>query len=368
MLPIRFISLLRSHVSWAKVARELILALDRLGVKLTVEENKEPQFEDDYQLPSALESLEKRVSKYAAVDFTFVVPDQYPQVFSSRLRTAFLVFEATKWPRAWVEAAMRHLDAVVVPSQFCRETLLDSGLTGLDVHVIPHGVDPNVYSPGDREPAGSRDELRLLYIGTPAMRKGLDVFLHAVEAGFPQTEGLHVTIKTNNWDSRPDSYNGWQAHVHKLKERGFRIKTITETLSEGEMAELYREADLLCQPFRGEGFGMPILEAMACGTPTVVTAWSGPLDFVTPNNAFLLNDFVSRDCGMLFPIDFAPVDSAAQMVEPSAASCAEILASVAANRDQLKSRSVAAAKTAEQWTWERAAKMFLRDVVEPLQH
>ena len=362
-LPVRCVSLLRSHVSWAKVARELILALDRLGINVSVEEHKEPQFLGDFSLSSQIESIEKRENSQTGIDFVFVVPQEYQHVFTSRFRTAFLVFEATKWPQSWVELGMKHLHAVVVPSQFCRSTLLRSGLTGIDVHVIPHGIDPNVYSPCDRDPPGSSAELHILFVGTPALRKGLDVFLEAVETGFPGGEGVRITIKTSKWENRPDSYGQWEADVQNMRDRGYRIETITENLSETEMAGLYRGADLLCQPHRGEGFGLPILESMACGTPAVVTAWSGPLDFVTRENGFLIDDFELRDCGTMIPSGFGHIDSTARMVEPSAKSCAQILRSAAVNRESLRSRSVAAIETGTQWTWERAAKIFVRDVI-----
>src|SRR3712207_7858290 len=44
---------------------------------------------------------------------------------------------------------------------------------------------------------------------------------------------------------------------------------------------LFPYTTLFRSPTRGEGWGMPVLEAMACGLPTIATAWSGPTDFLT---------------------------------------------------------------------------------------
>ena len=50
------------------------------------------------------------------------------------------------------------------------------------------------------------------------------------------------------------------------------------------MAALYRSCDVLVHPYRGEGFAMPVLEAMASGLPVVVTA-GGPTDEFCPDAA-----------------------------------------------------------------------------------
>ena len=56
-----------------------------------------------------------------------------------------------------------------------------------------------------------------------------------------------------------------------LRERGYAVEYIDRILSETEMAGLYAACDCLVHPFRGEGFALPIVEAMACGLPVIVT-------------------------------------------------------------------------------------------------
>ena len=64
--------------------------------------------------------------------------------------------------------------------------------------------------------------------------------------------------------------------------------TSTATLSEAEMAGLYSACDCLVHPFRGEGFGLPVVEAMACGLPVIVTGAGPALDYATDETAFLI--------------------------------------------------------------------------------
>src|SRR5438128_8701674 len=54
------------------------------------------------------------------------------------------------------------------------------------------------------------------------------------------------------------------------------------------MAGLYTACQSLVHPYRGEGFGLPIAEAMASGLPVIVTGYGAALDFCNDDNAFLL--------------------------------------------------------------------------------
>jgi hypothetical protein len=66
------------------------------------------------------------------------------------------------------------------------------------------------------------------------------------------------------------------------------IEHIPDNLTDAEIAALYRACDVLVHPYRGEGFGMPIAEAMASGLPVIVTGDGAALDFCDASNAYLI--------------------------------------------------------------------------------
>merc|ERR1711934_865780 len=56
-----------------------------------------------------------------------------------------------------------------------------------------------------------------------------------------------------------------------------------------ELASLYTAADVLVHPFRGEGFGMPITEAMSSGIPVIVPGYGAAVDFVSNSTGWLVD-------------------------------------------------------------------------------
>jgi glycosyltransferase involved in cell wall biosynthesis len=80
------------------------------------------------------------------------------------------------------------------------------------------------------------------------------------------------------------------AEKHNLTFDDFpRIEVLSKELSSQDMPRLYKNFDCFVLATRGEGWGLPIIEAMAMEIPVIVTNWSGPTEFVTEENGFLVS-------------------------------------------------------------------------------
>jgi alpha-1,3-rhamnosyl/mannosyltransferase len=216
---------------------------------------------------------------------------------------------------------------VIVPSDYTRERLLaQCDVDPWRVEVVPYGVGP-AFAPGAADSAAlERLGVKgpyVLTVGTLQPRKNLPAavaaFERATAEGFPHTL---VVAGARGW--RDTAVAGMLQHP--------RIRVVGKVADE-QLVELYRGADCLVFPSLYEGFGFPVLEAMACGTP-VVCANRTSLPEIAGDAAVLVD----------------PDDSAA-----FAAALAEVLSS-SERREELAAAGLARAREV---SWRRCADLTI---------
>jgi glycosyltransferase involved in cell wall biosynthesis len=164
----------------------------------------------------------------------------------------------------------RKARAVIVPSQTVREELMRrTGASGDRIHVIPPGVDPRLLSePLETTQERVRRERGLpdrffLFVGNLEPKKNVP----ALAAAFARCReecpdhGL-VVVGGAGWGSGPAR--------RALRALGPRVRLLGRVPIE-DLAVIYRLAEMLVMPSLVEGFGLPMLEAMACGTPVLAS-------------------------------------------------------------------------------------------------
>ena len=149
--------------------------------------------------------------------------------------------------RTTVPRSARKADRVIAVSTRTKEDLVDLyGIPAEKVTVIPHGVDP-AFSPGDGDGAGF-----LLFVGAVQRRKDPRAALEAAR-------DLQLPLVIVGPEREP-------ALAGELRGLGADLRGYVD---KADLAGLYRDAACLVVPSRYEGFGLPVLEAMASGTPVV---------------------------------------------------------------------------------------------------
>jgi glycosyltransferase involved in cell wall biosynthesis len=261
-------------------------------------------------------------------------------------------------PRVWINQIHQNVDELWVPSNFVREVLVRNGVDAECVIVIPNGYDPKIFSaegPTFR-PQGSR-RFVFLFVGGAIRRKGIDLLLDAYKATFSEAESVTLVLLVSGSsgayqhnslldDVRAAAADPMQAHV----------VPIFETLDDTMLASLYRGADAFVLPYRGEGFGMPLLEAMACAKPVITIAEGPARDFCESSNSFL----VPARCEVVpeKPPPLGPMVSSFTWFEPDFSELCRTLRHVYENRQEAAAKGQAAAKSTRHLTWKNTTDRY----------
>ncbi len=255
--------------------------------------------------------------------------------------------------------AFQHADEVWVPSTFTRKVFVASGLDFNKVQVVPNGIDPHLFTPfGVAADLPTKKNFRFLFVGGTIFRKGIDVLLEAYQQKFTAEDDVCLVIKDMGGKS---FYRGQTAQqtIEEFRRRpeAPEIVYIDKTMTEEEMAALYRACQVFVSPYRGEGFSLPTLEAMACGLPVIVTDGGATDDFVDEEVGWLI-PAAQRSLGSV--IDGHPLTGEAFVLEPKVDALGELLETALDHpADGAMRGRMGSLRARTQWTWNRATLKML---------
>ena len=295
------------------------------------------------------------------VDLTIrhVWPPDFRRPASGKL-ACILPWEHKAVPLRWTEDFSSKVDELWTPSAFARDSFLVAGVSPDRVRLIPNAVDGEIFrldGPAAHPPK-SRGFV-FLFVGGTIRRKGIDLLLEAYGDAFLPDDDVTLIVK----ELGSQTFYGHNTLIGKVQQFAARAASphtllITEELDDRSLAALYRGADAFVLPYRAEGFGMPLVEAMACGKP-VITTGEGPAV-----------EFCAADEGYFVPATEVPIPDAAPPVgplscewtwfEPDVAALARTLRHVYEHREEAAARGrKAAARIKNSLTWERVLPLYL---------
>ena len=275
--------------SLAVVNRRLAVGLDRSpdqSVSIYATEGPgdyEPAKEDLELHPEAAALFERSKD----VPFPDVVIRQMypPRVIDTPggITCEYFGWEESRVPDEVVADFNRYLDGVGVMSVFVRDVLRDCGV---DIPIRVVGVGVEAPDPDATVDAPELADLRgctFLHISSAFPRKGVDVLLEAYFDAFDGRSDVSLILKTF-----PNPHNQVAEILERLRASHPNppdVRWIDRDLEDREIEALYGLAACYVHPARGEGFGLPVAEAMAAGVPVISVAYSGLADFVSEDTA-----------------------------------------------------------------------------------
>jgi glycosyltransferase involved in cell wall biosynthesis len=195
-------------------------------------------------------------------------------------RIAYWAWEFPTPPKGWPEP-LGLVSEIWTPSEYSRKGL--ESICNVPIHVVPHVVP--VQRPNPLRGDGTFNVLVMADSRSSFDRKNPAGAIAAFCKAFGGNRKFRLFVKIIDGQS---AVEGLDAATRSRLESHDNIELLTEYLDESGIDRLYRSTDVLLSLHRAEGFGLPILEAMARGIPVIATAWSGNMDFNSAANCALI--------------------------------------------------------------------------------
>src|SRR5262245_42439801 len=204
-------------------------------------------------------------------------------------------FQLGRAERILVDRLNACFDLLVAPSRFSRLAARQSGIR-IPILLCPWGADRQEFHPA-APPArlATRKRFRFVYVGGAFERKGTDVLVRAFREEFSGADDVALVIKAFGYEWR----RPWIDDLLREDARadGPEIHYLYGVTP--SVAGYYTAADVGVFPYRGEGFGLPILECLAAGTPVIVTRHGAANDFCSRANARFIRARRRTTAGLL---------------------------------------------------------------------
>jgi len=207
----------------------------------------------------------------------------------------YFAWETTKLPEPWT-TPLQLIDGIIVPCQYQRQVIENAGIR-TPIEVVGHPVNTRLFVPR----LTNNQKITFYSIFQWSERKNPVALLRAFWSAFRGQRDVRLILKTYCANTSRSEQERLHENIRKTKaEFPLRLHSngtiyeedypdvtvIDHLLGQDEIIALHQTCDCFVLLHRGEGFGLPIVEAMACGTPVIATNFYACQDYLTPCNSY----------------------------------------------------------------------------------
>ena len=216
-------------------------------------------------------------------DFNIVLNETNHHLYYDKYigpKIAYNVWESTRQPETFFNQLLK-FDEIWVPSEWQRECTIEQGADPDKVKVVPEGVDVHTFYPETVEPLEEYHDgrFKFLLMGRWDYRKSTKEIIETFLKTFSPEEPIDLVVSIDNmWGEEMD---GFKTTEERLKNYGLtdpRIKIIHFPTREDYIKYL-KTGHVFVSCARSEGWNLPLIEAMACGTPSIYSECCAQMEF-----------------------------------------------------------------------------------------
>ena len=356
-LNIRCESMLGTTHSWAVTMRSLLKEFHKNKNEIYIKSINGYDF-----FPENVNYNRKNILN-PDIDISYTLPRNFKFRFNknSKLKLAIYNYETSILPEVWRDAH-KHIDYALPSSNFSKEVFVNSGWPEEKCIVVPHGIFKSDFKDKRKVIFGTKKSFKFLNVSIPHYRKNIDILLDTYYSAFSSKDDVCLVLKTNL--SKPKNYFeiDLKKAIHNIqkKHNGRTDLPQVEIVQKkfDSIIPLYNSCDCLVSASSAEGFGLPLLEALAAGMLVVSPRCSGQLDFLNDKNSLLYDtDTVSAEK----EYQYWRASLGAKTYMPRKDDLGSAMISAYKNREKLKKDfSSEVSLTINKFTWENAAKKILK--------
>lgn len=268
------------------IATNIAKHLPDIDLSIIALDTYNPEFNLDKKVVKSLKSLETVDMPEPEIQLRHTYPPIWKWPENEKTKVVFIQpWEYPKVPFEWQYKFETFAAGLVVPSNYVADVFLQGGINPNKVDVVPNGYDDDIFNLSDPDAATmkkfgiDKDKFNYVYVGNSQWRKGLEILLNVWPKLFKRSDNARLIIKDNSAVYGPSNILSeiirMQYHTNCAE-----IIYIDENLKDKEMADLFKASKAVVHPYRAEGFGMHIQEAMACGCVPIVSEKGSTDDFV----------------------------------------------------------------------------------------
>lgn len=255
------------------------------------------------------------------------------------------VWETTHYPKDFFNKILKY-DQFWVVSEWQKQCLIAQGYPSHKIFVVPEGVNGDVFKPCN---AKNKKDFVFCLFGRWEYRKSTTEIIRAFNNVFSKKKNVKLLLSADN----PYADDGFNSTEERLKEFNLvdnNLKILHFPIRD-QYINYLQQSDVFLSCARSEGWNLPLIEAMACGTPSIYSNWGGQLEFAkergVPVN--VLHEVPASNQNPNFTGNY---------IEPDYKDLEQKMLEVYNNYSHYKNRAVLESKKIREiFTWDNAAKI-----------